>query len=153
MPSLFLCISFHSHAPHCHCHAKLIYAFALLSVALPCYALALPFASWLCLCRPWLSLSLLCLCPSPQFLATPLLFLRSALQCTSFLCPCCAFLSHAIRCDAFALRRRSLHFGAWPCPRAYSKMSENSAALSSKISQRNLPLPLFLHCPSPRSFP
>ena len=97
-PLLFLCISFHSHAPHCHCHAKLILSMPLRCCPLPCRAMPLP-------------------CPS--LLGYAFALLRSPKQC--------------------------------PC--AYSKMSAMSAARSSKISQRNLPLPLFLHCPSPRSFP
>ena len=88
----------------------------------------------------------LCLCLAVQ--CFPSQCLCSAMLFLASLCPCCAFLSHAIRCYALALPCY-----AELCPCAYSKMSENSAALSSRISQRNLPLPLLRHCPSPRSLP
>ena len=100
----------------------------------------------LCLCLAVQCFPSQCLCSATLFSATQCLC--SAMLFLASLCPCCAFLSHAIRCYALALPCY-----AELCPCAYSKMSENSAALSSRISQRNLPLPLLRHCPSPRSLP
>lgn len=162
--SLCSALAEHCHAMPCDAFALLCKAYLCLCVAVRCPAMLCPccalsrqadlcnafalrrrslrFGVWLC---PRITIRCFAMplpCCSMFPFAMPLLshaFLGFAmpLHCASKPCLCCAFLSHAIRCYAFA----------------QSKTSANSAALSSKISQRNLPLPLLRHCPSPRSLP
>lgn len=128
------------------CHAMPLLCLVTPSGSLLCPRFATQIFALRCLALPSHNHSLLCYAFALLFNAS----LRNAfaMYFLASLCPCCAFLSHAIRCYALALPCY-----AELCPCAYSKMSENSAALSSRISQRNLPLPLLRHCPSPRSLP
>lgn len=101
-PSLLcLCVAVRRPAMLCPCCASLCQAYL-------CYALALRrkslhFGVWPCLCCPLLSFALPSLC--------------YACPCAAMQCPCCALSRQADLCNAFALRRRSLRFGVWPCPR------------------------------------
>lgn len=98
---LCLCVAVRRPAMLCPCCASLCQAYL-------CYALALRrkslhFGVWPCLCCPLLSFALPSLC--------------YACPCAAMQCPCCALSRQADLCNAFALRRRSLRFGVWPCPR------------------------------------
>lgn len=93
----------------CHCQAKLIYAFALLSVALPCYALAV-----LRHAKPIFAMPLLCdadLCASVSGLA--LAVLCCPLPCLAF-----AMLVRAQLCNALAVPCHAKRIFAMPllCP-------------------------------------
>ena len=125
------------------CQAYLCYALAMLFLASLCprhvllhYAMPLPNTAMLCPAMPLP-------CYAVPFLALPLpckayLCLCVAVRRPAMLCPCCALSRQADLCNAFALRRRSLRFGAWPCPRC-------------ALAVQSLSTPL--RCPARVSFP
>ena len=89
------------------------YAVPFLAMPLPCAALllqAMPllFSALLCPCCATLSCAFALLCRALPCLAL-------ALPCYAELIYAFALLSAALPCYALALRRKSLHFGVWPC--------------------------------------
>lgn len=105
----------------CHCQAKLIYAFALLSVALPCYALAV-----LRHAKPIFAMPLLCdadLCASVSGLAF-------AVLCCPLPCLAFAMLVRAQLCNALAV----------PCKGKFSSLRFGNRYISPSIRHLTQPV-------------
>lgn len=123
-------------------------SFADLIVALPCFSVSFHLHSGRCVSFPKQRrsaqiLSYAHLCYSSPRLSLP--FHRFAEQFSAvpphFVAPCC----RASPFPLYSIHLPALTFLAWPRP--------YSSVRSSSTSYVNRPLPLFLHCPNPRSFP